>query len=469
MVFKSLYSRLVTILSAVSMLLFILLLLGNAFFLRDAVVDILADIQRPRINRIFAQLDARFDVLTPHETIAAYIDSTFFEYDIYLFSRDDRIIAKHVVFADLEKQSQQPTEETFIDGFSRLFLNPDTTSPFYAIKVILHHPDLPIIKKVFAPILLSIAFLILVSALLGWWLVSYLNRRLEGLKAGVHKLAGGHFDAPLNDSGEDEIAFLAQSFNRMAKQIKQLISSLEESNAARQRMVAHASHEIKSPLTSIKGFIDIIEYMQILPPAQRATLLPAVKKDLQRVIKITNDMLELARLRDPDYRFETRMVRLAELIYEEHSYFEQKVRAQGIQAQLECTLTPSFELECDPDRLSQVLENLWSNALKYGNPAVPVVTTARIVGGHVNIGIRNGLKSPLSVPIERLFEPFYRGASEQSEKVAGSGLGLAIVRELVERLGGRVTAQASEALLEVSIILPTGGRPIPEQGVGPVP
>jgi len=165
----------------------------------------------------------------------------------------------------------------------------------------------------------------------------------------------------LEDQGEDEIAFLAKSFNLMSSRIKRLIENLEESNAARQRLFAHATHEIKSPLTSIKGFVDIIEYMNVLPEAQQKQILPAAKKDLQRVIKIANDLLQLARLRDPQYKFDLKETDLVALLREEHSFFAQRAAANNATATFECSIAGRLTLNTDPDRLSQILDNLWSN------------------------------------------------------------------------------------------------------------
>ena len=240
-------------------------------------------------------------------------------------------------------------------------------------------------------------FAILISAVVGWLLVYYLNKRLDRLKKGVSKISKGEFDIQLEDDGKDEIAFLAKNFNHMSGEIKKLIHSLEESNAARQRLIAHASHEIKSPLTSIKGFVDILEFMNVLSDEQQKNLLPVVKKDLTRVIKITNDMLQLAQIRDPEYQIVFKQINLMDFLLEEHSHFSHKASANNVTAIYENKVTEKITLNIDGERLSQILDNLWNNALKYGDHNFPIQTEIFLMNQQVGIKISNHLKNRINI------------------------------------------------------------------------
>jgi len=297
---------------------------------------------------------------------------------------------------------------------------------------------------------LSGIFVILVSTAVGWRLVYYLNKRLERLKKGVSKVTKGEFDIQLEDDGRDEIAFLAKNFNHMSGEIKKLINSLEESNAARQRLIAHASHEIKSPLTSIKGFVDILEFMNVLSEEQQKNLLPVVKKDLNRVIKITNDMLQLAQIRDPEYQINLKQISLLDFILEEHSHFSHKASANNVTAIYENKVAEGIELNIDGERLSQILDNLWNNALKYGDKDFPIQTEIFLINEEVGIKISNRLQNSIDVPPERLFEPFYR-SPDISEKVSGAGLGLSIVKELTEKMCGRIVPNLIDEKIEITL------------------
>lgn len=413
----------------------------------------MAELQRERINRLFAGLDQRFRDGYSSPAVAAYLDSIYFEYDVDVFDRSRRWVSGNFLSTRNPEPDMPLKTESRINGFSEIYYNPDPSSSFSAIKIDLELTDLPVIKKMSSIILISGAISVAVSIVVGWKLVSYLNMRLERLKSGVREISRGNFDVQLDDRGEDEIAFLAKSFNTMSGKIKRLIANLEESNAARQRLFAHASHEIKSPLTSIKGFIDIVDFMNALPDEQQKNLLPAVKKAINRVVKITNDMLQLARIHNPEYLLDCKKIDLLELIREEHSFFAQKAGSQDARALFESTVSTPVEMNTDPDRLSQILDNLWSNSLKYSDRRQPIRTKLFLRENTACITIVNSLRTKLNVPVERLFEPFYRNPID-ADKVTGSGLGLTIVKELTEKLGGKIDAQLKADKIEITLRLP---------------
>ncbi|GEM_PF-3414505 len=454
MVFKSFYTRIIFVLSIMSLTLFIILALINTVLFRNKFLESFGKLEQPRISQIFAELDRNFNSNSTPDLINARLDSLSIEYNIDIYDKNGRWVAgaqSHLNDKSVEKQSSKTLyEKNRFASFVKIFYNDNKTSPFHAIKIHLKFVDSPIFHSVFLNFLLSGVFVILVSAAVGWRFVYYLNRRLDRLKKGVAKISKGEFDVELEDKGRDEIAFLAKSFNHMSREIKKLVERLEESNAARQRLIAHASHEIKSPLTSIKGFVDILEFLNVLPEEQQQNLLPAVKKDLHRVIKITNDMLQLARIRDPAYQLEISKIDLLDFLLEEHSHFVHKASAHHVTAIYENKVAEKVELSADAERLSQILDNLWHNALKYGDHNFPILTQVFVENGYVGIKILNYLPNKLDVPVDRLFEPFYRHPNV-SEKVNGSGLGLAIVKELTEKMGGQIRTSLTDDKIEITL------------------
>ncbi|NUO78990.1 HAMP domain-containing histidine kinase [candidate division KSB1 bacterium] len=452
MLFKSFYPRVISILASVSLALFAVLAVINAYFFRVAIDDLMGKLQTQRMQRLFASLEKRFPQSAPPETLTAFLDSLYFEYAIEIYDRNGIRIAGNTAQRESPPEPRLHEEQRFT-GFSKIYYNLKPTSPFVALKIQVHLPDAPVFRSVLILFLLSGLAIVAVSIVMGWKMVSYLNTRLERLKAGVSEIAQGRFDVQLPIAGEDEIAFLAKNFNAMSARLKRLIESLEESNAARQRLFAHASHEIKSPLTSIKGFVDIVEYMNVLPPEQQQHLVPAVKKDLNRVLKITNDLLQLARIRSPEYKFDYKQIELRSFLEEEHNFFAQKARALNAEARLVSKLNEPVQLHTDPDRLAQILDNLWSNSLKYGDLTHSIRTELARTHDGIAITIVNHLKGKLAVPVERLFEPFYRNPID-ADKITGSGLGLAIAKELTEKLGGTIATNLEAHRIAVTIRFP---------------
>ena len=146
-------------------------------------------------------------------------------------------------------------------------------------------------------------------------------------------------------------------------------------------------------------------------------------------------------------------VDLAALLREEHSHFAGKAETHGVESVLDIQASPPLLTRTDPDRLAQILDNLWNNALKYGDPKKPISTRLALKYNIVQIEIENHLTSPIDVPLDRLFEPFYRNPSS-ADRITGSGLGLVIVKELVEKLGGRIEAFSESMRLTITLHLP---------------
>ena len=457
MVFRSFYSRVIFILISVTLLLFVALALANVYAFRYALTRVMTEIQEERFMRLFRHLERDLGRNPRAGEVSAYLDSVYFEIDVDVFDRAGLWLGGNNADRRPVNNHTRLRPESPLTGFRAVYRNPNPDSPYAAIRVRFYRPDAPVLRFLLFTFLLSCVVIVIVSVAVGWKLVSYVNTRLDRLRRGVSQVSQGDFDVHVEVDGQDEIAFLARSFNDMSAHIKKLVGRLEESNAARQRLFAHASHEIKSPLTSIKGFIDIVEYMNLLPPEQQKSLLPAVKKDIQRVIKITHDMLELTRLQEPEYQLQMQPVDLRRFLWEEHTFFAKKAAEQNARARLVCRPQRTVTLESDPDRLAQILNNLWSNGLKYGDLSNPIETELWTGDGKAWIAIRNHLKAELGVPTERLFEPFYRNPAD-ADKVTGSGLGLAIVKELTEKLGGEVCGRVEAHRLVIELCFPVTDR-----------
>jgi len=235
-----------------SLILFIILAFVNVIVFRNEFQKSFGKLEQPRMEQLFVILDNHFKANFSPEQVKSKIDSLNFEFNVDVFDwKNNWITGSHSFLKNVveNEYSKQLVESKRFTGLSKIYYNSNNKSPFHAIKIHVRFVDSPIFNRVFFNFLLSGIFVILVSTAVGWRLVYYLNKRLERLKKGVSKVTKGEFDIQLEDDGRDEIAFLAKNFNHMSGEIKKLINSLEESNAARQRLIAHASHEIKSPLT----------------------------------------------------------------------------------------------------------------------------------------------------------------------------------------------------------------------------
>ena len=222
-------------------------------------------------------------------------------------------------------------------------------------------------------------------------------------------------------SRDDELGRLATSFNEM-------LGALETSVAAQRQLVADASHELRTPITSIRTNMEVLARGTELDPPERGRLLEDVNEQLEELTSIVNDLVELARNGEPDLAMVD--VRLDEVAIDAVRRAER--RPPDVRFVVDATASV---VRGDPERLSRAIGNLLENAVKWSPAGRAVEVTVR--DGAVIV--RDHGSGFASEDLPHVFDRFYRSAAARS--TPGSGLGLAIVRQIVEAHGGRATAE----------------------------
>jgi signal transduction histidine kinase len=245
--------------------------------------------------------------------------------------------------------------------------------------------------------------------------VRRLTRRLESLKRGVEQFGAGQLGHRVDDSGRDEVAALATSFNQAADRIETLLRS-------HQTLLANASHELRSPLARLKMAFAMLDEAA---PAQRDKLAREIDVNIAELDALVEEVLLASRLEAGSAVGETHVVDLLALGAEEAARAE-----------------VAFEPESDSARvdgqerlLRRALRNLLDNARRYGGPEVELVLRP-VAGGHELVVADRGPGVPAELR-ERIFEPFYR-LPGHAEMAGGVGLGLSLVKQIAERHGGSV-------------------------------
>lgn len=267
-------------------------------------------------------------------------------------------------------------------------------------------------EKLYQVAMLSLLGGLILSFLLARWLTAPLRR----LTRAVERFGAGHLEERIPLDSQDETGVLARSFNEMA-------NSLKEQQEALMRFVSDASHELKTPLTSLRSLLEALE-----AGAPHEHFMGLIHRDLDRMEKLVGDLLDLHRLEHSALKFQSQWLNLSEFLSslaEEHG------------AELEpCSGT----LCLDGDRLRQVLSNLLVNARR----ACPQ--------GRVSLGSQGGTiwvrdegVGIAARHLPHLFERFYRVDGARSRQQGGTGLGLAISKALVEGMGGQIWAESEGA------------------------
>jgi signal transduction histidine kinase len=267
------------------------------------------------------------------------------------------------------------------------------------------------------------AVALVVAGVLAWRLVNPLRRLSEAADA----IARGDLSQRVAVSSGDEVGDLAASFNHMA-------AELERAEKLRRNMTADVAHELRTPLSVVRGKLEGV--LDGVYPATAEHLQPVLEAtDLLTVL--VDDLRTLAQAEAGNLALERRPVDVGDLLHDAVVNFEPQASDQDVAIELDLPPNP-LEVLVDWHRISQVLGNLLTNALRHTPSGGRVVLSAEAAGGQVRVTVTD---TGTGIPAEELpyvFDRFWRGEKSRSRLSGGSGLGLAIARQLVELHGGTI-------------------------------
>jgi signal transduction histidine kinase len=286
--------------------------------------------------------------------------------------------------------------------------------------------------------------LALLLALIGGYLVARaLAQRVKRLEQAVEQVASGDFGHPIPVDSSDELGQLAVAFNDMQRQLAQL-------DLARKRFIATASHELRTPVFSLGGFVELLED-EDLDDDTRRRFLDQVRDQVERLRKLSVDLLEISRLDSGSLELRPEQVDLGELTRSVSGEFEPALAQHDAHLELRLA-TRGVEALCDPVRVAQIMRILLDNALTHNPPGTHIVVTAVREDGRVRLAVRDDGVGIPEHALPRIFEPFYTADEGQ-----GSGLGLAIASELAEHMAGRLTVESGPHTTTLTLEIPAGG------------
>jgi len=266
------------------------------------------------------------------------------------------------------------------------------------------------------------------ASLLGWFVARTALAPVRRLNAAARRVAQTvDLGERIDERRRDELGSLARSFNSMLAVLDNTVRRLDETARAQRRLVADASHELRTPVTSLRTNIEVLERADELPAGERARLIADVVEQLEELSLLINDLIELAR--DDEHVDTHEDVRFDILVAEAIERARLHAPAARFEADLEPTLVSGV-----PARLDRAVNNLLDNAVKFAGTAAPI--EVRLHDGELEVRDHGPGISPDELP--HVFDRFFRGA--RSRALPGSGLGLAIVRQVADLHAGSVSA-----------------------------
>ncbi|RXZ79785.1 HAMP domain-containing protein [Paenibacillaceae bacterium] len=273
----------------------------------------------------------------------------------------------------------------------------------------------------------------------------YLVKPIQALTKATKRLAKGNFDVALKVKRKDELGALAQSFNEMASELKQL-------ERMRQDFVSNVSHEIQSPLTSISGFAEALKSDHLVAAERRGRYLDIIVTESERLSRLSDNLLKLASLESEHHPFEARTFNLDEQIRQVVVSCEPLWAAKHLH--LDLNLPSALKITADPDQLNQVWMNLLGNSIKFTPEGGTIAIGLAPEGKGYTITITDsGIGIP-AADLGHIFDRFYK-ADRSRRSGSGSGLGLAIVKQIIALHHGDIEVERADVKgTKVTVKLP---------------
>ena len=296
--------------------------------------------------------------------------------------------------------------------------------------------------------------LVLATALATLFVFRPARQRLHRLEAAAEQLGTGRLDARADDTGDDEIARVARAFNNMAADLAARDAALRASDRSRRQMIADISHELKTPLTSMRGYLETLRMPEVaLRSEDRAGYIDTIERQTHRLERIVEELLDLARLEDGGGTIDSRVFATERMFTHVVERHQLTARERGVE--LVVRIDPSADqIVGDPDRLEQVIDNLVANALRHTLPGGVIELRADADGRAASIAVSDSGSGIAPEHLPHVFDRFYKVDSSRVAGSTGSGLGLSIAKAIIERHGGTIDVMSQPGRTRFTIVLP---------------
>lgn len=295
------------------------------------------------------------------------------------------------------------------------------------VKGVLINSPIPNIKQSTADVYAVILVIVILSSLIAFILIYFTSRRitkpLKDINDAAKVIASGDFNKRIDTDSEDEISQLAQSFNEMAEGLNRL----EE---YRSNFITNISHDLRSPVTSIQGFLNAI-LDGTIPTEKQEKYLRIALEETKRLTKLTNDILELTKFENQAIELHKENFDINEMIRNIVMTFETRVSEKRIKMKV-IFIHESSWVYADAQKIERVVYNLLDNAIKFTQEDNSITVETSEKGNKIYINVSDSGIGMTDEQLKHVFERFYKADVSRGKDKKGTGLGLAIVKEIIK-------------------------------------
>ena len=297
--------------------------------------------------------------------------------------------------------------------------------------------------------------LVLIDIGVLWWrlLRRYHLYQLDHIIGELHYIAQGHLEhrIPFRVNGNQQ--HVITSVNALVDTITQAMQEERASEKSKDELITNVSHDLRTPLTSIIGYLGLIEDHQYQSEEDIVKYSHIAYDKAKQMKNLVEDLFEYTKVQQHGAPVNLMTVDLGQLLEQVGASFELEADKKGMAINVSCEPTP-LSITADPEKLGRLFSNLVANALKYGHGASYIRLTAKQLGEKVVITVADDGEKIPAESVKHLFERFYRVESSRNKATGGTGLGLAIVQSIVELHHGSVTARSDDQETAFVVTLP---------------
>jgi signal transduction histidine kinase len=269
----------------------------------------------------------------------------------------------------------------------------------------------------------------------------------------VQHIAEGNLDVKVQITARNEVGELASDLNRIIDQLKQSIEDERQAEQSKNELVTNVSHDLRTPLTSILGYLALVDEDRYRDEVELRHYVQIAYTKSQRLHVLIQDLFEFTRLRHDAIPLLTKPINTVEIMSQMLMHYRLPLRKVGMEGNL-ITSETDLTISGDADKLFRVFDNLFSNAMVYGQEGHKLDTIVRRDGTWAVIEVINYGSTIPAIDLPHIFERFYRVDRSRNEHSGGSGLGLAISKSIVERHGGTIHAESDQSRTSFIVRLP---------------
>ncbi|HAZ59153.1 MAG TPA: two-component sensor histidine kinase [Trichococcus sp.] len=297
----------------------------------------------------------------------------------------------------------------------------------------------------------------------GWRLVRrYKQMQLTHILDELHYIAAGNFDHRIDANNAGSYVDVVDSINTLVESTVQAMEEERKIEQSKDELITNVSHDIRTPLTSIIGYLGLIEDKQFTSEEDALRYIHiAYTKALQMKV-LVDDLFEYTKVRQPTTPLLLKTINIGNFLEQIVADYELESRKRHMEIEVIMKTSPLM-IEMDVDKMARVFNNLISNALKYAHGGTWVHIEAEKIGSEVIVSVKNNGEHIPEESLQELFGRFYRVENSRSKETGGTGLGLAIAQSIVTLHGGYIYAESDEAETKFVLHLPLKQTPVAKE------